>query len=200
MRTLFIFLLAAITATPGFATVDGDFDQIGVYFDLEADQTCLSVGANIPFDAYVVLTKPSDPEVWGFEFGFRIEVPEGFEGAVLRLANTPACLDLINDPTWWEGDWNCGVASPIPFAGENIVVLTWQFMLLTPDLPMLFYVGPADVESVNDGLPAYLGSVGIVPLGVSSGDPGLPVAIVNGECNVVTVDGTNFGSLKSLYR
>ena len=72
-------------------------------------------------------------------------------------------------------------------------------MLLAP-MGLNFYLGPYSVQSVEDGLPAYVGIGNVIyPLGVSSGDPGLPVASVNG-CNAVTVEGTTFGGVKCLFR
>jgi hypothetical protein len=199
MRTMVALVVLVLLASVGYATVDEDFDQVGVYFDLGADVTCISAAANIPFSTYVILTRPSEPEVSGFEFGYRVVVPEGQEGLVFRLANTSPCI-FWDGFDWPEGDYVCGWASPAPFTGDNVILVTWQFMLLVPDLPMQFYLGPATVESIDDGLPAYQGASGILPLGVSSGDPALPVAAVNGDCSVVSVEGMNFGRLKSLYR
>ncbi len=199
MRILVLVFAISVAGTCGYATVDTDPDQVGVYFDINADQTCLSVGPSLPFNVYVVLTNPSQPEVFGYEFGYRVVVPPGAEGLVFRLQNLSGCWDWSGDP-WYESDYVCGLASPIPIVGSNAILVTWQFMLLVPDITMEFYLGPAAVESIADGLPAYANSDGIFPLGVSSGDVALPVAAVNTDCMVVAVEQMSFGELKRWYR
>jgi hypothetical protein len=199
MRVFLLFIAASVLAMSGYATVDTDSDQIGVYFDLDANETCISVAPSIPFFAYVVVTNPSVPEVLGFEFSYRVAVPAGLEGLVFRLQNASPCWIWPGNP-WYEGDYVCGLASPAPMTGSNVIVITWQFMLLAPGVSMEFFLGPAYVESIADGLPAYAVSDGILPLGVSSGDIGLPVAAVNGDCRVVSVNNVTFGALKGLFR
>jgi hypothetical protein len=199
MRILILVLAAMAYGSCGYATVDVDPDQLGIYFDVGADQTCFSVGPSVPFSVYVVLTNPSQPEVVGFEFGYRVAVPPGTEDLVFRLQNASGCWNWEVDP-WYESDYVCGLASPIPLTGSNAVLVIWQFMLLVPGITMEFYLGPAVVESIVDGLPAYASPDGIFPLGVSSGDVNLPVAMVNTDCSVVAVDHMSFGELKSLYR
>jgi len=74
--------------------------------------------------------------------------------------------------------------------------MTHQYLLLM-EVPVDFYLGPAP----GLGNPVYSGASGeAIPLGISSGSPDLPVAQINGGCQVVPVEATTFGSLKSLYR
>jgi hypothetical protein len=200
MRCLLALTFLVMGWGPAAATIDPDADQLGVYFDLEADENCLTVVPSLPFFAYVTITNPSAAEIHGLEFGYHLEVPEGSEGLLFRLANfcPGECFDWNNtDPL--DGDYVVGLASPIPGAGADVIFITWQFMLLAP-MTIDFYLGPAVVQSLPDGLPAYEIGGSILPLGVSSGDVNLPVASVNGDCRAVAVTDASWGHVKSLYR
>lgn len=200
MRCLLVLLVLLMGWGTAAATTDPDPDQLGVYFDPEADENCFTIGPNIPFFAYVTITNPSAAEVHGLEFGYHLEVPEGSEGLLFRLANIcpGECFGGNHfDPL--DGEYVVGLASPLPAAGANVTFITWQFLLLAP-LTIDFYLGPSSVQSLPDGLPAYEIGGSILPLGVSSGDVNLPVASVNGDCRAVGVTDVNWGHVKSLYR
>jgi len=49
MRSTITIVLLLLMAASTSATIDPDPDQIGVYFDLNADINCTTVEANIPF-------------------------------------------------------------------------------------------------------------------------------------------------------
>jgi hypothetical protein len=199
MKNLLVLLMISLMATSAFAVVDEDPDMLGVYFDASADQNALNIGINIPFFAYVMITNPSEANVWGLEFGYDVVVPAGFEGLIFRLANNlPAgSVDLGNSTSLFSGDYVAGLASPLP--GQPVTTfVTWQFMILTPMTVELF-LGPSQVESISDGLPAYEYGGQIKSLGLSTGGPGVPVAVVNGTGPVANEE-ASFGSVKSLFR
>jgi len=195
-------LFVVIGGTPSNATVNPDSDEIGVYFDTNADTVCMSVAPSIPFSAYLIITNPSSAEVWGIEFSMCTEFIGGDESLLFRLSEVWSA-GFIDHPVEW--DWcldgrAIGFYEPVPQVGENVVLVQLQFMLLA-EMGVEFYIGPHPVETIEDGLPAYEGVGGVVlPLGISSGDPNLPVAAVNGECNVVSVESKTFSGLKCLYR
>ncbi|MCP4144451.1 MAG: hypothetical protein GY752_04110 [bacterium] len=202
MRLLIVALVLLVGALPGFATVDPDPDQIGIYFDYNADVTCIDTVPFLPFWAYVMVTNPTNPEIWGVEFSLCVEVFGGTEDMLIRLSEQ------------WEGgsssippfdiDWCAdgvmqGFAYPVLPQSGNTLMVSLQYMLVS-DIAVNFYLGPAANQSIPDGLPAYLGPGGLVhPLGISSGSPDLPVASVN-CCFVVDSELTTFGKLKCLYR
>jgi hypothetical protein len=199
MKKLVVLLLVSLMATSAFAQIDPDTDMLGVYFDMGAMDNCLTVGANIPFFAYVTITNPSAAEVHGLEFGYRVTTTA--PGSLFRLLNSlPAgAVDLGNNTDLMVGDYVVGLASPLP--GSPVVpFVTWQFMLLVPQTVEIF-LGSSIVPAIDDGLPAYEIGGSILPLGLSTGDPaaGIPVATVNGDCPVA-IENASFGSVKSLYR
>jgi len=198
-----VVLLACLVATSAYATIDPDLDMIGVYFDMNADINCIAENASVPFFAYVIITNPSAALVYGVEFGYGLRtVPAGLDASIFRLAEIlpVGALNVGNSDDKMIGDYIIGFAAPVPGAGQNILVVTWQYMLLAP-MGLEFHLGPAVTESIPDGLPAYeIGGI-ILPLGVSTGHPnlGIPAATVNGDCAVATED-FSFGRVKSLFR
>lgn len=202
MTSLSVFLLLLILALPSFAVVDPDPDQIGVYFDENADITCIDMAPSTPFWVYVIITRPTSPEIHGVEFSFCPAVEPGYEGMVFRLNAmwagggidiTPVIIDLCSDGAIR------GFVVPIVPQQDNALVLSLQYMLLAP-MTLDFHLGPFPAPTFDNGLPAYKGAGDeIIPLGVSSGDPDLPVASVNG-CNAVPVENANFGEVKALFR
>ena len=199
MKKLVVLLMVSLMATSAFAVVDEDPDMLGVYFDLNADQNAINVGASTPFFAYVMITNPSSVEVHGLEFGYDVVPPAGLEGMMFRLLNSlPAgAVDLGTSTNLLSGDYVVGLAQPL--IGEPATTfITWQFMLLTP-MSVDIYLGPSSVQSIEDGLPAYEIGGTILPLGLSTGGVNTPVAVVNGV-GPVAVEEASFGSVKSLFR
>jgi len=202
MRSTITIVLLLLMAASTSATIDPDPDQIGAYFDFNADINCTTATVNVPFFAYVIITNPSAAEVHGIEFSYHLESPPEHENMMFRLANNrpcKKCVDLGNNNGPLDGEYVIGLATPLPAAGSNVVFVTWQFLMLE-EFAFSFYFGPHSLETLNLGLPAYEAGGYIVPLGVSSGDISLPVASVNGDCLANTNEATTFGHVKSLYR
>ena len=198
MRFLLALLIIIALAAPNAqAVVDPDPDGIGVYFDLNADITETVAMPSLPFDAYVILTNPTSAEIYGISFSFNINVPPESEAFLFRLSYDVVfgCIAPHLDFHPFYGDVWCGGTEPIP-GSPAVVLLRWQFMLLAP-VSAEFYLGQSNRP---DPLPsAYQSEAGWVPMHVSSGDPALPVAMINGT-GVVSTEATTFGRLKALYR
>lgn len=191
--------IGLLVAGSGYAAVDPDPDQIGVYFDLEAETVCREASANVPLYAYIIITNPTS-DVLGSYFTVCSEVPPGFEAMLFTLPRIwpegcPPPIDTsIIDECQLGYMYSC--YEPITPGPGGVVVMTHQYMLLG-DIPVDFYVGPLP----GGDFPAYRGADdAIIPLGISSGSPDLPVAQINGDCRVVPVETATFGRLKGLYR
>ena len=206
MRNSLVALFVANFVVFGFsfstATVNPDPDEIGIYFDLNADTVCTTVAPYTPFFANIIITNPSATEIWAIEFSLCAEFEGGNEYMLVGLGEfwSAGFIDLPVEIDWCLDGRVIGFTEPLPQVGENVVLVRLQYMLLS-DVGVEFFLGPHPVETIEDGLPAYGdGNGGVVPLNVSSGDPGLPVAAVNGQCNVVPVETKSFSGLKCLYR
>ncbi|MEN8007303.1 MAG: hypothetical protein ABFS42_09835 [Candidatus Krumholzibacteriota bacterium] len=198
MRNLILTLILATMAVPtAQAVVDPGPDGIGVYFDLDADITETVMTPSIPFAAYVILTNPTRAEIHAVSFSFTIVVPAGMESSLFRLSHEVifSCIDPALDFHPLYGNVQCGGDIPVP-GSPTVILLRWQFVLLST-IPVDFFLG-----QINEPGPiplAYESEAGWVPMYVSSGDPALPVAKVNGT-GVVPLTSTSFGNLKALYR
>lgn len=194
---LALLIITALAAPNASAVVDPDPDGIGVYFDLDAEITETIETPSVPFDAYVILTNPTRAEIHAISFSFNINVPPESEALFFRLSYEVVfgCIDPLLEFNPFYGDVWCGGTVPIP-GSPAVVLLRWQFMLLAP-VSAEFYLG----QSILSDPPtmAYESEAGPVPMNVSSGDPALPVAMINGT-GVVTSEDATFGSLKALYR
>ena len=198
MRFLPAFLIITALAAPNaHAVVDPDPDGIGVYFDLNADITETMASPSLPFWTYVILTNPTRAEIYSISFSFNIVVPPGTENSIMRVSQVVdfICIEpAVFHPLY--GDVVCGGDVPIP-GSPAVVLLSWMFML-TDTIPVDFYLGQSNMPDPAQQL-AYESESGWVPMHVSSGDPALPVAMINGT-GVVSAEATTFGRLKALYR
>ena len=205
MRTqMALLILFALSASQASAVTDPHPNGIGVYFDLNADTWQVWSGPNIPINTYVILTIPTGEEILGYEFAYRISVTPGMENMFFRLGMefpdfVPTDINLPNYEIFGD-EVAVGPFAPAHMSGSSaVVLLTWQFMFLSPAMEVEFFLGPTSGEGPTQGQLAYYSEAGIVPMHPSSGNHLLPVAMVNGEGVVPTTE-TSFGSLKALFR
>jgi len=206
MKRLVVLLLATLVATSAFAVADPDDNMIGIYFDREATMNCTTVGASVPFFAYVIATNCTVPTISFYEFGYRNEVPLGMETMFFRLSDAafdgyPNALDIGGGDAIL-GDHIC--AADIGFAVEPAMVLhSYQFMLLTPMAVDMFIFQSSAPSVPGTVYPDVMDDETKLfsTLGQSTGGPDIPVAQINpeGDC-VVSVESASFGSVKSLFR
>ncbi len=191
MRILMILTAFVACALSAQGTVDPDVDQIGLYFDLDANVVCLEAPAYEQLYAYVIITNPSS-EVWGYDLCWCAD------GPAVQTGVQPYGGTL---QSWSQGCFDCWYGAgtePYPFVGTNVPLVRLSYFI-TGESAVQFYmknsVGPEGAP------PVYYDADGSIDLGISSGDAGLPVAVLNGDCGtVVSTDEVTFDSVKSLYR
>jgi hypothetical protein len=200
MKAMQFLLVICLVSSSALAVIDPDPDMMGVYFDLNADENCLTVGATIPFNAYLILTNPTSSGISGYEFGLDIVVPEGMESLIFGLDNDSYCMYecFPNYPGVLGGDYFVGLPGPCP-AELATVLHSWRYMLLDA-FPMEVYLHSPSTPSIPGDLPIVLTDEGhLMQIGLSTGGPNIPVATVNSDC-VVGMEEVNFGRVKALYR
>ena len=204
MKKLLLLVLASLVATSAFAVTDDDPDMLGIYFDMNADNNCLTIGTSIPFFAYLILTNPTAPAINAYELGKENVVPAGMEGMIFRLSsnianNVVPGVDVGTNGAL-GGDYIVGLAAPLP-AQPALVLHSWQYMLLAV-IPVEMYIGASSAPSIPGDFPVVQNAEGsiLMQVGQSTGGPGFPVATVNTPECVVGVEEISFGSIKSLYR
>jgi hypothetical protein len=196
-----LILLMCLLPAVALATVDPDPDQIGIYFDLEANEACVDAVVNVPFFAYMIITNPTT-EVRGLSYCLTMEFPAGGDGLLfsLEIPLPEGCHPPLNPgyPAECGPKYMFTCSGPLVPTGGNVVVRQFQFLLLA-DVPVNLHLG-----SVPPGFGAPLAYLGPdqewIPLGVSSGSPDLPVAQINGDCMVVETARSTFGRIKATYR
>ncbi len=193
-----LFGIALMIAPRGaMAVIDPNPDTIGIYFDKTADNGGIYTTQNVPFYAYVILTNPSEAEIWGFEFGYTFTT-SGDTSHFYRLSNElpPQSIDLGNNDDIMSGDYVVGMAAPLPGA-PAVILVEWLF-LLTTYMYLTLEMTASNTPSLPGDLPAYEAGGTIVPLGIGGGCYN-GIAQIGSECPVST-EIQSFGSVKALYR
>jgi len=203
MKTLLVMVLTCFVASSAWAVVDPDPDMLGIYFDLNADDNCITVPSNTPFFAYLILTNSTAPAINAYEFSFVNCVCAGIENLFFMLAsniahNVVAGVD-VGSHTALEGQYIVGLAEALPTT-EATLLHSWEFMMGAV-LPVQMYIGPTTVPSLPGGLPVVQNAEGsiLMTVGTSTGGPEIPVATMNTDC-VVATENLTWGDIKALYR
>ena len=203
MKTLLVLLLSCLVAVPAFSVVDPDPDMLGIYFDLNADDNCLTVGTT-PFFAYLILTNPTAAAINAYEFSFLNCICTGTDQYFFMTSSNIANgavegLDVgVHDKL--GGDYIVGLAEPVMTTPATILH-SWQY-LCTAIQPIRMFLGPSSVPSLPGGLPVVQDAddLSLMTVGLSTGGPDIPVATINDEDCVVAVDHCTWGEVKALFR
>ncbi len=183
-------LLAGLASTLAPGSASGVPDVIGIYFDTEAMNHCVSLPPG-EHHAYLIVTNLVDPGGIG-----------GWECRIL----TDGPLVVTQWDLLWEGinvfpppGFGVGLVTPMP-RQEIMVLLEITFQLLSTE-EVDFFIHPWFQPSLED-VPVYASGLnpGILrPLHQSTGGPDDPVAVINGDCPVQD-EVESWGGIKALYR
>jgi hypothetical protein len=211
-KMVLVFTLAVFALTgSAFAQDPAYQNNIGLYLTPDGyldptaiDETgsCGSAAADTPFTAYVVLSRLTNPEVYGWEAKI---APEN----MLEIGFT-IYGDNIDAGTR-ENEHLVGLANPLLATDGACVVAEIEYMVNgfynDVSIPSYAFIDGVYFSLIDpiQGPPAFLeapGSEGVV-LNNALGDPqqdGLPQLIINGDCTGVAVEEATWGGVKSLYR
>lgn len=190
MKKLVALLLVSMMATVAFAGLDPDTDSMGLYFDTAGNTVCSTQPVFTPFNAYLLLCNPAGPTN-GFECTL---TPTGAPYFILATNLGAGALDVDGSPNGYA----VGAAAPYP-AGPTLVLATLQ-MMVQAATPLEFRLGAATVPSLSGGVPVVTGDGVLRRCVISTANTNLPVAVVNGACDVVSQEVSTFGTVKSLFR
>lgn len=191
LRAVGILLLGSLLLCHGPALVQADLpgpDALGLYFDEEAQTIELDVATGASFEMFLILTHPT------------MNAIEGWEAAViLTNGNSVTTTDFpVGSQPLFSGpeDWAVSMDSPMPC---NVLTKLAVFTVLTVSEERApIYLRNIASPSLAGDFPSVKMSGGDwTALGLSSEDPDLPVAAVNGS---TPNDLDSWGSVKSLYR
>jgi hypothetical protein len=201
MRKMVIICVLATFALGGSAFAedpnDMDLNNIGIYLNPAGTGSCGAIDADIPFTVFVVLTRLTNPEVWGWEAKFVYE-------NILGLGVSPYG-DHIDAGTR-EGEHIVGLAEPLMAMGGTAVVAEMHLMVngALNDITQAsnVYVQGTFFPLLPNGQPAYLEASGSdgVALWQAINGPETPQLSMNCDCAPVAVEASSWGNVKSLYR
>lgn len=203
MKILLVLLISCCMTVPAFSVEDPDPDVLGIYFDLNADDNCLTVGT-VPYFAYLILSNPTFETVNAYEFSFLNCVCTGTEHTFFMTASNIAHgvvqgVDVgVHDKI--RGDYIVGLSEPLMTTPATILH-SWQYYCSAIQ-PIYMFIGPSSVPSLPDGLPVVQNADGsiLISCRTSSGSVDLPVASVNADECAVATEHCSWGDLKALYR
>lgn len=195
MKKLLVLTAAALLISGNaFAQLDPDPDGVGIYFDPCACGNCVTLPEGMHY-AWLVITHPTAPQgVHGWECAITTD------GPIFVLEYAPEGL-WVNAAT--PPNFAIGLAEPLmnPYMFPTVVVMQLAFQLIDVSVPAAFYLEPVQFPSIP-GLLVYADGAdpsNLIEMRQSTGGPGEPVAVINGDCPVATQDET-WGGVKNLYR
>ena len=197
MKTIVVALLAGcVIANGAFAIVDPDDISMGIYFDANADVFEISSAPYVMVSAHIILTNPTFPVLYGYEFGYTIYGNHMVSGTNLWGTGP---FDVGGGP----GNHIVGLAAPLATnTATKLCTLTLFILDANPIALTLAGSIPNDVPGSN--LPAVsLAGDGILPIGLSAGLDGAGNPMVSAYINgfgVVASEQASWGQVKSLYR
>ncbi len=192
MKMLLLFAASLFWALPALAVVNPQENVIGPYFDESADLDCLEgVGMNTQLPVYIILTRPTFGELFGFEVGLDY-------GSSLVLVGQ----EFHNDQALNVGSGNdfvVGFGMPT-YTREATVLMTLTMLYLgSVDSPTYFALRGTQPSSVDPDYPAVLMADGeLMATALHSQYRPYPY-LINGQCDFADED-RSWDGVKSLYR
>jgi hypothetical protein len=183
--------LVLLGGGPATGQLDLSPDGVGLYFDPEGSDNCLTVASGTVFSGYLLVTRPSDPDgIHGWEL--TLVVPPGL--FLLQTIYSGQALNITSPP-----EYIVGLADPLP-AADVIRLAEVQFLVIMIE-PYDLFLQPVSRPTVpGQMIYASGGDEGVfVGLQPSSGAHDRPVAAINGDCPVPARP-ASWGRVKALYR
>jgi len=182
MKKIVLVLTLAACALSGsaFAQDPGDMDlnNIGIYLNEAGIGNGGAIDADIRFTVFVVLTRLTNTEVWGWEAKFVYE-------NILSLGVTPYGEHI--DAGMRDGESIVGLAEPLMAMGGTVVVAEMHLMVngAMNDVtqPSNVYIEGTHIALLPSGQPAYLDASGSdgVALWQAINGPETPQLSMNGD-------------------
>ena len=214
MKKMVLVLTLAAFALSGsaFAQDPNYFNNIGLYLtpggyvDPGAEDgtgSCGVIPEDVSFTAFVVLSRLTNPEVWGWEASFTpdnmLSLGGAFYGEGLNIGEGGEFIVALNEPL-------LAVDGAVAVAELSYVVNSYFNDITQPSYAFINGVYFSTIDPVG-GPPAVLVAPSpdavVIELHNAIGDPfngDLPQLIMNGDCDVVGVEDSSWGSVKSLFR
>ena len=172
-------------------------NNIGIYLNPAATGSCGTIGEDVQFTVFVILTELTNPEVYGWEAKFSFD-------NILKLGHT-VYGDHINAGTR-PGEFIVGLSNPLTAVNGNVIIAELTLMVSgyfnDVDMPSNVFIDGIYFSLLPNGQPAYLEAPGSdgVALWQAIGGMGDAQLSMNCDCAPVGVEESTWGNVKSLYR
>lgn len=197
-KTLMLLVAGMFLASSSFAVIGTDANNIGLYFDTNADVVCSPGVFLTHYPAYIMLTNPTEVTTRGFELGVKLV------GAV-NTSLTPTFPVPTTDVGGAGNGGNdinyiAGYSVPIPTSPATILVSLDIFYL--DFTPIDIVLGPSGPSSDPNGTnPMLVKEDFTLMVAETVNMPGMPAAQIGApECTVVDAEDASFGAVKALFR
>ncbi len=191
MNKVLLFLISALLlAGVALAVIDEDDNVIGLYFDTDADSDCLeAVSTNSQVPCYIVLTRPTFSDLYGFELGFQ------YGSELIHLGTTFANSQALNLGA--DGNLVVGFGSPT-YTSDATLLATLNMMYIDiSNTPTTLTLSGSDPSSLDPAYPSVLLAGGeIISTGLHESAFGFQM---NGSCSFEN-NPAAWGEVKSVYR
>jgi len=182
----------ALSATTAIAQVDPAADGIGIYADLGGTTSQVQAPAGTPFEAYVLLTRPSRTNgITAWECG--IQVPDN-----MTIWGWNIQGDFMN----FGAGTTFAVCYNEPRPATDVVHLMTFIVVPQNGAPGYFYLDAGTYDSGNDGVPNYIDDANwdiLVPLHTWPNGVAQPAFAVNSD-QQLPADDVSWGEVKALFR
>ena len=133
MKKLVVLLLVSLVATSAMAQIDPDPNSIGIYFDTQAGDNCLTTPAFVPFQVYLCVTNTTVGQIGFYEFSYNFVGTGGpftFVMQLDRFANDLPVGETFNIGAGdaYSGDYIVAMADGMPGLPVTIIH-SWQYIM-----------------------------------------------------------------------
>lgn len=192
MKRLIMLALILIAAPTAFGVLNPEDDVIGPYFDLEADVDCMEgIELNAQFPIYIILTRPTFGELYGFELGLE------YGNNLIRLTETFANDQALNVGS---GDnFIVGFGSPTSTDEATLLVTISMLHMGTVNSPSYFIVRGSEPSSLDPAFPTVLLADAELRSTALHSEFRPLTNLINGRCGFEDEERT-WDNVKTLYR
>jgi hypothetical protein len=189
-----ITLVAAILlcACSAQAIINPEDNVIGPYFDESADLDCIEgVDMNTQLPIYIILTRPTFSEIYGFELGL------DYGNNLVMIGQNFSNSEALNVGS--GNEFIVGFGSPTYTSDATILLTLSMLHLGTQDTPTFFALRGSQPSSLDPAFPSVLLSEGEIISTALHSEFRPYTYLINGQCGFED-EGRSWDGVKSLYR
>ncbi|PJA75463.1 hypothetical protein CO151_06260 [bacterium CG_4_9_14_3_um_filter_65_15] len=194
-----LLVAGMLVASSAFAVIGTDANNIGLFFDTNADVVCTSAPFLTHIPAYIMLTNPSIPATRGFELGMDLI---GATNTSVTVTSFPVSSINVGVDGTGGNDINYIVGFSVPVGTTPATILCTLDIFYLDFVQVDIVLGPSGPSSDPNGTnPMIVKEDFTLVTADVVNMPGMPAAQIGApECTVVAAEDASFGAVKALFR